>query len=868
MKGISVKPADYVTFAGRGAINYAITNTDIRTVHLHTTHYFKERNESALARLSSVKGVEKGFGRTTKLVNHPFYPDAGSLLFVSAGDPESLKGSAYVFTGKWDAWTQLQRFSPPPEHTYSDFGKVLDVDSLSLSSAVVGCPLCNDTRFAGQIYVYSPNPVTSGGNALTHTWSQSQVLIADVHSFHESPDKVAFFLGSKVKIHGDVILGMAQMYPHLSVMAYVRSSATGIWSYQQALRLEDSVSSFSVYDDTIVLSTTNLAVNGHSGAGAAYIYYPNTNEYFVLSNNDNRHANSHRSTGFLLENDNDISDSISLDSTPHQSSDEKHSDSQGVHMKVNPAPRSTHWSQHQTLYAPLTANSNNFGSDVSLQKNQLVIGEQGTSSVYLFRRTGALASMWSQSQILQPLANDVDFFSRSFLHGSTLVVAGIIGTQTHLETFTSSKEWGCLIVEVMDTFGDGWGESQLEVQTPIDGTYDYFAPYCNYPNPFTFRYCPDNPEDAGAYKFSVPGGVLSPYHWEIQYQIYEEKSNTWYYGGSETIMVFNFNSSDLKFHYDKDQGVNVKQSRDTCSACPATNPFESWAYLEVKMMATNGYGWFQDSYQGTSYSISDADGHRQLVSGTTCEPSSQGGQSDYNCWHVLVDGAYTFRVTGDLNDHSSGDMSWSFCNTTGSESIHMFFKIKDGECHVVAIYPLQSICNTRVNTLNKVSLTMETINTSAVEGIAGFASVDRGAFSVSLANLLSFVDARDIQFVNVISYSDVVSNSSTCCHKTTISVNLYINTLKAGYDPLDLGSMNEMTALAVSTLRQEIETDDTFFNILKGTSAFNSTFFRYIQSLSLLQLTVDDAIDVIHPAQMQTYATEVNADGSSFIREI
>lgn len=71
------KPADYVTFAGRGAITYAITNNDIKTVHLYTSYFRKGRNETALARLSSVRGSEKGFGRSTKLVNHPFFPDSG-----------------------------------------------------------------------------------------------------------------------------------------------------------------------------------------------------------------------------------------------------------------------------------------------------------------------------------------------------------------------------------------------------------------------------------------------------------------------------------------------------------------------------------------------------------------------------------------------------------------------------------------------------------------------------------------------------------------------------------------------------------------------------------------------------------------------
>lgn len=74
------KPADFVTFAGRGAITYAITNADVRTVYLHTTYYQKGRNESALALLTSVRGTEKGFGRSTKIVNHPYFPDTGIVL--------------------------------------------------------------------------------------------------------------------------------------------------------------------------------------------------------------------------------------------------------------------------------------------------------------------------------------------------------------------------------------------------------------------------------------------------------------------------------------------------------------------------------------------------------------------------------------------------------------------------------------------------------------------------------------------------------------------------------------------------------------------------------------------------------------------
>jgi hypothetical protein len=120
------QPADYVTFSGRGAITYAITNTDVKTVSIHTTYYSssgtssdtssgssigtnsgtsigtssstsdssiysssggsnsttRRYSQSYLARLAAVQGREKGFGRTTKLLSHPYYPDSGKHMYI------------------------------------------------------------------------------------------------------------------------------------------------------------------------------------------------------------------------------------------------------------------------------------------------------------------------------------------------------------------------------------------------------------------------------------------------------------------------------------------------------------------------------------------------------------------------------------------------------------------------------------------------------------------------------------------------------------------------------------------------------------------------------------------------------------------
>lgn len=675
------------------------------------------------------------------------------------------------------------------------------------------------------------------------------MLSTEYYDFNEHPDKVAFFLGSRVQVQGDVILGMAQLFPNLAALAFVRNSDTGLWSYQQELVLESAVSDFAVYDDTIVLTSTSEDVAGFSEAGAAHVFYPNTNAYFVLSASEDESKKSVSSKSARNRNGVHLASSVS--------SNGRHNG--GGHRKlVNLFPKSTQWSQQQVLHSPSPSNSNNFGSDVSLQKNHLVIGEQGTSTVYLFNRPGVLGSAWSQVQVLKATAEGVEYFSRSFFHGTSLAVAGIIGTQTHLETFTSSADWKCLVIHVMDSFGDGWGSSQLQVQTPVGGAFDYFSPVCNYPNPFTFRYCPLYPEDGGTYTFSVPEGTLSQYYWEIHFQIYEENSKTWFHGDSSTEVSFDFDSTELSFSFL--EGRNVLPVVDSCQVCPVTSPFDSWAYLEVLMTSEEGHSWFQDSYRGTSYSISDAEGRRELVAGRMCNPSPSEGKTNYSCWHVLVDGQYTFRVSDDLNDRQGGEaMSWSFCNSTGTENVHMFFEISGGHCTVVAMYSLESYCNSQLNAQSVVAITVDMFNTSG-----SFTAFDRADFSTTLASFVSFLDPRDVQFVKV-SSSAALADSSL--NVTTVSLNLIINAAKGGADPRSLSSMRSMTSAVVTSMEQEMAPGGGFFSHLKLSSSYNSTHFLHMTSLSLVTIAVQDSIDIIVPTQLHPYATVVTADGNSFINE-
>jgi hypothetical protein len=197
----------------------------------------------------------------------------------------------------------------------------------------------------------------------------------------------------------------------------------------------------------------------------------------------------------------------------------------------------------------------------------------------------------------------------------------------------------------------------------------------------------------------------------------------------------------------------------------------------------------------------------------------------------------------------------------------MYFKINNGNCFVLATYSLESYCNTQLNALSTVLLTLAVTNTSFVSSASEFSAIDRVALSTVLSDFVSFIQPRDVKVVKVLS-SAPLSSSSTM-NITTIDVHIIINTVTARYDPHELTSMISMTTTAIESLQTAINTENTFYTQLKAPSAqnYNSTYFLDASGVTLVSIGVQDEIQVVVPAQMKPYATEVSADGSSFVQE-
>lgn len=101
----------------------------------------------------------------------------------------------------------------------------------------------------------------------------------------------------------------------------------------------------------------------------------------------------------------------------------------------------------------------------------------------------------------------------------------------------TNKNASCLIINLLDSFGDGWGDAIWLVESP-SGEVFYHSPNCT-ANPAVHRICG---EHDGLYYMMVSNDGTPSYSWEIFWTVGIESKELIYTGGFETSMVFEYNS--------------------------------------------------------------------------------------------------------------------------------------------------------------------------------------------------------------------------------------------------------------------------------------------------------------------------------------
>lgn len=601
----------------------------------------------------------------------------GNLLFVSSVDSTTDDGRVYFYRGSWSQWSAYQILTPTigpkidfGDDTRSKFGMQMDVDRYTNRKLYVGCENCNVTNNyndlpSGAVFVYEATP---DAKSMRHVGTLTSSRTAYSH------------IGKEFLAAYDDLLVTSVSYENTYVDALIYDHEPPIGDYPQRLHGRNgfAIASADAYEDTVVLGAPSATISAVANAGEVYVAYP----YTV--------------SGRRLHDENVTEDVSVSETTSSNSTDDSSTTTHPLPPKPKPKPSRVMWSFSQILRAATPTLNMNYGTSVAIEGDTMFVGTS-SSQIYVLERSNG---MWSQQQVLTALD------AENVLTDEGLLVA-YSSTTTNFTSYSADEEWNCLIVEVMDQFGDGWDGAMLHIEAP-DGSVQRFAPYCGEtPSPLSFRYCPPSLDDSvgGIYKLYIKDAPKAKFNWEILWRVYRELGSTgeWFTGNHETRMDFFFDIPEVSF---QERKMHELQHNATCSQCPSEGPkpkpkakaralksgttaaptlsYTQQSSFDILTVETVGTEWFREDYQGTEYYISDVEGRRLFHRGTLCE-----GSVTQDCWVGLPDGEYVLRVSGNLLG-DSGDHSWEFCGrANGAAQEELQFIIRDGAC-----IPLSHISST------------------------------------------------------------------------------------------------------------------------------------------------------------------------------
>lgn len=183
-----------------------------------------------------------------------------------------------------------------------------------------------------------------------------------------------------------------------------------------------------------------------------------------------------------------------------------------------PKGRPKQWSLSQMLRPPNADRAQStYGYTVDIEGDNILVTTHAYHTYFYTRDK----NQWSQqTKIYAGL--DTGF-------GALKETEAVIGSsQSNFAFHSQNKYWSCLRVTMLDQFGNGWGSARLQVTTP-HGDVDVFAPTCQTPHDYTFRYCPSSLTRAseGLYQVKIQNQEVTPFKWEIIYKVFVEYNDEW-----------------------------------------------------------------------------------------------------------------------------------------------------------------------------------------------------------------------------------------------------------------------------------------------------------------------------------------------------
>lgn len=751
-------------------------------------------------------------------------------------------GQAYVFTGEFYHWTQATtlKFPDAVEDAGYHFGRTLTIDKQTMDTAAISCTGCDPGHFKtgrvdasaagsqgrGAIYIYK------GSESSSFTkWTATQKLWPRHNRWY-------YFGGGFMQMDGNTLVADAckgaectddaftsREYnaPSTDLFVYVKQEASGLWSEQQVLtdgvmeieKYSRYFSSLALHDDTIamgyslnVLKNTYTKGSPSGQGGLVLVWYPSKPNYELTETFRYKAAVSKKRSG----------NSASLN---------QH-----------------HWSLQQFLRNEVTSSNYKtyFGKYISISGDRMVVGARGSTSatattqpiVTLFSRPRQ-GGLWSQQQILIDTAESKADVTGAVIYNNLFTTHGITPFVQYQSEMAHGK-WKCLVVSMFDEFGDGWDTAKLRVSYS-DGTYDYYYPDCNSPNPLEFEYCPSMSHQGGTYTFEVVHHREAQFNWEIEWKVQMNllsHKDIWgnatdvYWADRHSKISFYWNPIELSFEEvsterlipatlscsdcpDKtgtahrrllarpDEDFDEKEPEQPLTrqlrhasrtASPTVSPAPTMAqsaqYLsewEKLVMTTSNplQPWFSADRTGTYFMMSDLQGKRLLRQYSQCG----GGTSPltHSCWtnypEAIADGEYIARIGGARAGQASGLHTWSFCGVDGGQLEHLQFKVLNGQC-----YPVQRFTKSRYCTFREGAgvLAEMVIDLGLFDGAELSRAQQKSIFG-ALERLLPDTKSNDFKI------STQRRDDDGHLH---ITVGLHLKLLEHGYEPSDFAAISTL----------------------------------------------------------------------------
>jgi hypothetical protein len=607
-------------------------------------------------------------GNTFEGLGHDVAIADESTVFVSQTSLTKQTGRVVVYEGNVTTFSQKQLLIPyDGKHRQDSSAAFGESIAATPGTLAAGCQNCNSSApiFSGGVYVYKANK--------EGRWSESQVLSADG----------VLFLGEKVAMHGSVIVAAGDdktTFTHMSSHNFDNIANTVVVFEEKGPKFEqrqiitpkaggnrEEISGVAVFDETIAITTKGSDTGAtETQRDKVYIYYPMNKRY-------------------------------------------------GLEPKGKPAPQQ--WTNIQIL------TSSNVGDiryiagapDTSISGNELrYLTTTTTNTVLGVAKSirSCLSCKFSEPVVTAkaPAKAEDDIMLDA---DANSYYGYAINTALTLEKpETNSNKDGCLNIQLIDQYEDGWGIASLVVTSP-DGREDKYTIQCDSANPMFFKYCPSH-YAPGKYNIHIDKGEETPYGWEIYYRV--AAGSTWYAGDRHTHMDFLWDAKYQNFVPGASRGV-LPQT-ETCKVCDPNKPAgkrrslsnlrslhhkgttsSPTVTLAPTIVATgqgnewnefkvpSGTAWFVAAPGGgTKFMISDPDGKKLIREGTTC----YSGVAN-TCWVDLPDGDYLIRVGTGI---SGATVTWTFCGTSNmiNGNSQFQFSVVDQQCYVGAFHEAEYVC--------------------------------------------------------------------------------------------------------------------------------------------------------------------------------